>query len=52
MGRLAIVINEFVWGGKRERNGSRSERSERSKRTIVRVSKEWVACMHARDGRR
>ena len=49
---LAIVINEFVRGRKRERNGSRSERSDGSRRTIVGVPKEWIARMHARDGRR
>ena len=51
-GRLAVVIDELVRGGKRERNGSRSKRSRRGRRTIVGVSKEWIACMHARDGRR
>ena len=49
---LAIVINEFVRGGKRERNSSRGKRSDGSRRTIVGISKEWIACMHARDGRR
>jgi hypothetical protein len=33
-----------------EENSSRGERSDRQ--TIVRVSEEWVTCMHARDGRR
>jgi hypothetical protein len=51
--RLA-AINKLVRSRERERNGSRRERRERkdrSRRTIVRVSEEWVACMHARDGR-
>ena len=53
LGRLAVVFNEFVRGRERERNGSRSERSEgsESRRTNVGVSKEWIASMHARDGR-
>jgi len=51
LGRILAVIQELVRGRKRERNGSGSERSYRSRRTIVTVSEEWIACMHARDGR-
>jgi hypothetical protein len=49
---ILAVIEELLRGKGRQRNGSGSGRGYRSRRTIVTVSEEWIACMHARDGRR
>jgi hypothetical protein len=46
-GRVLVCC---AWSEEEEKNSSRGERSDR--RTIVRVSGEWVTRMHARDGRR